>query len=756
MNISEIQAADFPNDIPENTALVVFCSQHDEGLLQKAFEKSSEHPIAILAENKELYDGLLKEREKYPALFLLQKGYHKQLFETLATHFQEAQDGAVPKQLLREYIATIFDKVYLLLSLIDSYTQASEPCLAIKKMVHKFASSAGSYGFTNALTYIRGLENSLDENNPPPKEYFEQFIKDLYPSFSLHTQETDPHPERKQAAPEQAQQPPTVSDTQTPPQEAAPLQQQEKSIDLILIDDDQDLTKQIEAICNEYGFSTCIYNDFKKAHEEVLSKKARLVLVDIQSGQEIDGYSIMQLYKDNPDIKASILTGFLTGNVSLEDKLKSLEFDIDFYIEKPINTDLLLHHLYALKDSKAPEKLRALLIDDDQDFSKQLIEGAKQYSYEVYTIADPKETFNRILEVNPHMILIDYQLEPIKGTDLLALIRDDARMRNIPIMMISGNQSEEMYKSAINQGVAGFIPKPITAQLLKERINAYFQKEVFLQYLEKTNPIYGYYTSAEMTHIFNTIAPLSRFITVVTFELKAKQEVDIATWMSQTKTFVKWLRETFGTKLPFGQWEPNQLILFSSNYTIPRMQLLLDEHFRSHPTDELEYRIGFSQFPTDGKTIDELVQKCKEHASETLKLDEHSFEKTIFHEPKKAVVISHDASLLSVIGYTLKQWNIDTHGYDEPDKAIVELRGQLFKAEPDVILLDFDLPYHNGTLLLERLGNLLGDRIPIVILATTQNERGVTDALMRGAFTYIAKPFNVQHLTTITLQAITG
>ncbi|WP_164066437.1 response regulator transcription factor, partial [Serratia marcescens] len=65
--------------------------------------------------------------------------------------------------------------------------------------------------------------------------------------------------------------------------------------------------------------------------------------------------------------------------------------------------------------------------------------------------------------------------------------------------------------------------------------------------------------------------------------------------------------------------------------------------------------------------------------------------------------------------------------------------------QPDLILLDLGLPGVSGLDLLRRWREE-GSDIPVVILSSRSDERGIVEALELGADDYVVKPFGMNEL----------
>lgn len=64
---------------------------------------------------------------------------------------------------------------------------------------------------------------------------------------------------------------------------------------------------------------------------------------------------------------------------------------------------------------------------------------------------------------------------------------------------------------------------------------------------------------------------------------------------------------------------------------------------------------------------------------------------------------------------------------------------------PDVVLLDVNLPGVSGLQVLKEL-RARDHRLPVIMITGTSDEFAITTALMRGAFAYVPKPFNLEYV----------
>ena len=75
------------------------------------------------------------------------------------------------------------------------------------------------------------------------------------------------------------------------------------------------------------------------------------------------------------------------------------------------------------------------------------------------------------------------------------------------------------------------------------------------------------------------------------------------------------------------------------------------------------------------------------------------------------------------------------------------------RERPDAILLDIMLPDASGTETLEQLRKLRPS-VPVIMLTGNADEALAREMLRRGAFDYVMKPFNVEHLGRVLEAAL--
>ena len=73
-------------------------------------------------------------------------------------------------------------------------------------------------------------------------------------------------------------------------------------------------------------------------------------------------------------------------------------------------------------------------------------------------------------------LVTDWNMPGMTGIDLLKEIRKDDHLASLPTLMVTAEAKRDQIVEAAQAGVNGYVVKPFTAQVLKEKIDKIFER----------------------------------------------------------------------------------------------------------------------------------------------------------------------------------------------------------------------------------------------------------------------------------------
>ncbi len=118
-----------------------------------------------------------------------------------------------------------------------------------------------------------------------------------------------------------------------------------------------------------------------------------------------------------------------------------------------------------------------ILVIDDDWMNRELLEAyLKTAGYCALLANSGERGLELAFEEVPALVMLDVRLSGIDGFEVLRRLKADARTQAVPVLMISGLQSDEDVQAAHDEGAVGFVSKPydITELLaqIAELVNA--------------------------------------------------------------------------------------------------------------------------------------------------------------------------------------------------------------------------------------------------------------------------------------------
>jgi chemosensory pili system protein ChpA (sensor histidine kinase/response regulator) len=126
----------------------------------------------------------------------------------------------------------------------------------------------------------------------------------------------------------------------------------------------------------------------------------------------------------------------------------------------------------------ASELPLVLVVDDSITVRRVTQRLLKREGYRVALAADGLQALERLQEEKPTVVLTDIEMPRMDGFDLVRNIRIDARLRDLPIIMITSRIAQKHREHARELGVNHYLGKPYSEDELLNLVRHYSAQQV--------------------------------------------------------------------------------------------------------------------------------------------------------------------------------------------------------------------------------------------------------------------------------------
>ncbi|WP_119717371.1 Hpt domain-containing protein [Cognatilysobacter tabacisoli] len=101
-----------------------------------------------------------------------------------------------------------------------------------------------------------------------------------------------------------------------------------------------------------------------------------------------------------------------------------------------------------------------MVVDDSVTMRKVTGRVLERHNFEVLTAKDGLDALERMVDVVPDLMLLDIEMPRMDGYELATAMKSDARLRGVPIMMITSRTGDKHRQRALDIGVERYLGKP--------------------------------------------------------------------------------------------------------------------------------------------------------------------------------------------------------------------------------------------------------------------------------------------------------
>ena len=121
--------------------------------------------------------------------------------------------------------------------------------------------------------------------------------------------------------------------------------------------------------------------------------------------------------------------------------------------------------------------MKILIVDDFSTMRRIIKTLLKDLGFTNTFEADDGTTGLPMLKSGDFDFLVtDWNMPGMTGIDLLKAVRADEKLKALPVLLVTAESKREQIFEAAKAGVNGYVVKPFTAGVLKEKIEKIFER----------------------------------------------------------------------------------------------------------------------------------------------------------------------------------------------------------------------------------------------------------------------------------------
>lgn len=107
-------------------------------------------------------------------------------------------------------------------------------------------------------------------------------------------------------------------------------------------------------------------------------------------------------------------------------------------------------------------KKRILLVEDEPNIIVSLTFLLERAGFEIVTENNGQKALDSILSDPPDTVVLDVMLPGLDGFEILRRLREDPRVEQLPVLMLTAKGQREDRKKSLEFGADRFITKPFS------------------------------------------------------------------------------------------------------------------------------------------------------------------------------------------------------------------------------------------------------------------------------------------------------
>lgn len=156
-----------------------------------------------------------------------------------------------------------------------------------------------------------------------------------------------------------------------------------------------------------------------------------------------------------------------------------------------------------------PYKTRILLIEDEEDIAALIKLQAEISGYSLHVEVDGVNGYLACERMLPDLIILDVMLPGENGFDVCRKIKNNPRLKHIPVLMLSAKDKEIDIVLGLELGADDYVSKPFSPKVLFSKVKAILRRSSPVSKTKKSFSFGEFNVDVDRYALYKSGAPLS-------------------------------------------------------------------------------------------------------------------------------------------------------------------------------------------------------------------------------------------------------
>ena len=245
---------------------------------------------------------------------------------------------------------------------------------------------------------------------------------------------------------------------------------------IAVVDDDAEQAQWMRSVLEAAGYPVDVYaalEPFRAACQQGELPAAVIMDMVFPEGCDAGARLISEL-------KAQSLSGlpvvFASVRQDMAARLAAYRAGATRYLTKPLARDTLLRVVADSVTLVPDQPYRVLMVDDDADQLRAHARMLRQAGLEVCEVNDPLQAAQVLAGFDAEALVLDMYMPQCSGPELAAVLSDDERFAELPIIYLSAETNISLQLVALDRGGDHFLTKPVDSRHLVAAVSLHARR----------------------------------------------------------------------------------------------------------------------------------------------------------------------------------------------------------------------------------------------------------------------------------------